>query len=88
MLPSPSAERPAREYKPWEISSPGSVTGQILMDADPDDEKDDDKDASSGKSRRIDPIPVAFTEMAKEAGDRIMANTVAVGPCLAGERHW
>ncbi len=58
-------------------------TGQILVDADPDEEKDDDAAASSGKSGRIDPIPVAFTGMAREAGDKIMANTVAAGACLA-----
>jgi 2-oxoglutarate ferredoxin oxidoreductase subunit alpha len=58
-------------------------TGRILMDAGHDDEKNEDRETSPQKSRRINPIPVAFTEMAKEAGGKIMANTVAAGACLA-----
>ena len=39
-------------------------TGRILMDAGHDDEKNEDRETSPQKSRRINPIPVALPSVA------------------------
>jgi 2-oxoglutarate/2-oxoacid ferredoxin oxidoreductase subunit alpha len=48
-------------------------TGLVLLDAENDAEKAQEKKV----------LPIAFSQMAKDAGGKIMTNTVAAGACLA-----
>jgi 2-oxoglutarate ferredoxin oxidoreductase subunit alpha len=54
-------------------------TGLVLLDA----EKDDSKENLSETVHEENVIPIAFSQMAKDAGAKIMTNTVAAGACLA-----
>jgi 2-oxoglutarate ferredoxin oxidoreductase subunit alpha len=54
-------------------------TGLVLLDA----EKDDSKENLSETAHEENVIPIAFSQMAKDAGAKIMTNTVAAGACLA-----
>lgn len=56
-----------------------SETGLVLLDA----EKDDSKKKSSEPDHDKNVLPIPFSQMAKDAGGKIMTNTVAAGACLA-----
>jgi 2-oxoglutarate/2-oxoacid ferredoxin oxidoreductase subunit alpha len=58
-------------------------TGLVLLDAEKDDENDDSKENLSEKAHEKNVLPIAFSQMAKDAGGKIMTNTVAAGACLA-----
>ncbi|MEX1301461.1 MAG: 2-oxoacid:acceptor oxidoreductase subunit alpha [Desulfotignum sp.] len=53
--------------------------GLVLLNA----EKDDSKENLSETAHEKNVIPIAFSQMAKDAGGKIMTNTVAAGACLA-----
>jgi 2-oxoglutarate ferredoxin oxidoreductase subunit alpha len=54
-------------------------TGLVLLDA----EKEDAKENLPEQAREKNVLPIAFSQMAKDAGGKIMTNTVAAGACLA-----
>jgi 2-oxoglutarate/2-oxoacid ferredoxin oxidoreductase subunit alpha len=58
-------------------------TGLILLDARKNDENGDSRESPVQTSHGKNVLPIAFSEMAKEAGGQIMTNTVAAGACLA-----
>jgi 2-oxoglutarate ferredoxin oxidoreductase subunit alpha len=53
--------------------------GLVLQDV----EKDDSKENLPETAHEENVIPIAFSQMAKDAGAKIMTNTVAAGACLA-----
>ncbi len=58
-------------------------TGLVLLDAENDAEKEDAKENLPEDAREQNILPIAFSQMAKDAGGKIMTNTVAAGACLA-----
>ncbi|MDZ7664754.1 MAG: 2-oxoacid:acceptor oxidoreductase subunit alpha [Desulfotignum sp.] len=58
-------------------------TGLVLLDVENDAEKDDSKENLPEAAREKNVLPIAFSQMAKDAGGKIMTNTVAAGACLA-----
>ncbi len=58
-------------------------TGLILLDARNDGEKGDPSENPAKEPHEKNVLPIAFSQMAKEAGGQIMTNTVAAGACLA-----
>jgi 2-oxoglutarate/2-oxoacid ferredoxin oxidoreductase subunit alpha len=58
-------------------------TGLVLLDAENDAEKDNAKEDLTEKTHEKNVLPIAFSQMAKDAGGKIMTNTVAAGACLA-----
>ena len=57
--------------------------GLVLLDAENDAEKDDAQKSPPEQAHEKNVLPIAFSEMAKDAGGKIMTNTVAAGACLA-----
>ncbi len=57
--------------------------GLVLLDVENDAEKDDSKENLPEEAREKNVLPIAFSQMAKDAGGKIMTNTVAAGACLA-----
>ena len=53
--------------------------GLVLQDV----EKDDSKENLPETAHEKNVMPIAFSQMAKDAGGKIMTNTVAAGACLA-----
>jgi 2-oxoglutarate ferredoxin oxidoreductase subunit alpha len=58
-------------------------TGLVLLDAENDAEKEDAKENLPEQAREKNVLPIDFSQMAKDAGGKIMTNTVAAGACLA-----
>ncbi len=57
--------------------------GLVLLDVENDAEKEDAKENLPEEAREKNVLPIAFSQMAKDAGGKIMTNTVAAGACLA-----
>ena len=58
-------------------------TGLVLLDSPNDAEKDASKEKSPEQTHGKNVLPIAFSDMAKDAGGKIMTNTVAAGACLS-----
>jgi 2-oxoglutarate ferredoxin oxidoreductase subunit alpha len=58
-------------------------TGLVLLDVENDAEKGDSKENLPEEAHEKNVLPIAFSQMAKDAGGKIMTNTVAAGACLA-----
>lgn len=58
-------------------------TGLVLLDSPDDAKKDDSKEKLPEQVHDKNVLPVGFSDMAKDAGGKIMTNTVAAGACLS-----
>jgi len=58
-------------------------TGLVLLEGEKDAEKNNSKESLSEKAHEKNVLAIAFSQMAKDAGGKIMTNTVAAGACLA-----
>ncbi|MFO7910908.1 MAG: 2-oxoacid:acceptor oxidoreductase subunit alpha, partial [Desulfotignum sp.] len=58
-------------------------TGLVLLDFPDDAKKDDSKEKLPEQAHEKNVVPIAFSDLAKDAGGKIMTNTVAAGACLS-----